>query len=110
MAQFEPLLPELEEAHAQVVYVAGEKRRGLWNPAKFLQQHPVSYPFLLDEDRKVIKAYGLFHAVGKDAFRIAHPATLVIERHGLIRYIYRGEDQHDRAPLDRVMRAVRDCA
>jgi peroxiredoxin len=53
---------------------------GLWEPAKFLRSHRVSYPFLLDEDRAVTKAYGLYHQLGMDAIHIAHPATLVIDR------------------------------
>lgn len=93
--------------HAQVVFVAGEKQRGLWNPQRFLEKHPVPFPFLLDEERSMIKAYGVFHAVGIDAFRVAHPATFVVDRYGLVKYIYRGENQHDRAPLEQVMQAVR---
>jgi peroxiredoxin len=110
MAQFEPLVADLEEAHAQLVFIAGQKRHGLWNPTRFIEKHPVSFPLLLDEDRRVIKAYGLFHAIGKDAFRVAHPATLMVDRGGVVRYIYRGEGQHDRAPLEEVMRAVRSLA
>jgi hypothetical protein len=41
---------------------------------------------------------------------IAHPATLVIcrddDRKGVVRYIYRGDNQLDRAPLDEVLRAL----
>ncbi len=51
------------------------------------------------------KAYGLHHALGTDAIRIAHPATLVIDGSGVVRYIYRGDNQLDRAPLDQVLRS-----
>jgi peroxiredoxin len=61
---------------------------------------------LLDEDRAVTKAYGLHHALGTDAINIAHPATLVIDRGGIVRYIYRGSNQLDRAPLDEVLGAL----
>ena len=95
---------------AHLAYVAAEKRAGVWNPGKFLEKRPVSFPFLLDEDRSVAKAYGLHHALGTDALNIAHPATLVIDRQGVVRYLYRGDNQHDRAPLDEVFRAVREIA
>lgn len=88
---------------SRLVFVAAEKRDGMWKPGKFLQKHPISSAFLLDEDRAVTKAYGLHHAFGKDAIDIAHPATLVIDRAGVVRYIYRGDNQHDRAPLDEVL-------
>jgi peroxiredoxin len=60
-----------------------------------------------DEDRSVTKSYGLYHALGHDAFRIAHPATLIVDRSGRVRYIYRGENQADLAPLEEVLDALR---
>ena len=110
MAQFEPVKSELEQAGVQMVLIAAEKRDGMFKPAKFLAKHPISFPFLLDEDRTVTKAYGLYHRLGTDAINIAHPATLVIDGGGTVRYIYRGENQTDRAPMERVMEAVRKLA
>jgi peroxiredoxin len=107
MAQFEPMKNELERAGAQVAFIAAEKRDGMFKPVKFLEKHPVSFPFLLDEDRSVTKAYGLYHRIGKDAINIAHPAALVIDGSGTVRYIYRGDNQTDRAPMEKVMEAVR---
>jgi peroxiredoxin len=107
MAQLEPMKTEIEQAGAQLVYIAAEMGSGMWKPAKFLQSHPVSYPFLLDEDRSVTKAYGLYHRLGVDAINIAHPASLVIERDRKIEYIYRGDSQTDRAPFDQVLSTVK---
>ena len=95
-----------------MAFIAAEKRDGVWKPEKFLEKHPISSVFLLDEDRAVTKAYGLHHALGTDAINIAHPATLVIvatirrDRGGIVRYIYRGDNQLDRAPLDEVLGAL----
>lgn len=107
MAQFEPLQSELERTGTKVVFIAAEKRDGMFKPVKFLEKHPVAFPFLLDEDRAVTKAYGLYHRFGKDAINIAHPATLIIDRNGTVRYIYRGDSQTDRAPIEQVTEAVR---
>jgi peroxiredoxin len=107
MAQLEPMKSELEQAGTQLVFIAAEKRDGIFKPAKFLEKHPVSFLFLLDEDRTVTKAYGLYHWLATDAINIAHPATLVIDSAGTVRYIYRGENQMDRAPREQVMEAVR---
>ena len=107
MAQLEPMKTEIEQAGAQLVYIAAEMGSGMWKPAKFLQSHPVSYPFLLDEDRSVTKAYGLYHRLGVDAINIAHPASLVIERDRRVEYIYRGDSQTDRAPFDQVLSTVK---
>jgi peroxiredoxin len=110
MAQVEPFKEQLKDMGAEVIYIAAEKRHGIFNPEKFLEKHPVSFPFLLDEDRAVTKAYGLYHRLGKDAINIAHPATLVVDRTGIIRYIYRGDGQTDRAPMEQVMEAARSLA
>lgn len=107
MAQFEPVKNELDQAGAQVVFIAAEKRDGMFKPVKFLEKHPLAFPFLLDEDRTVTKAYGLYHRLAKDAINIAHPATLVVDGNGTVRYIYRGENQMDRAPIEQVMEAVK---
>ena len=108
MTQFESRKPEIEAAGAQLVFIAAEKRDGVWKPGNFLEKHPISGVFLLDEDRAVTKAYGLHHAWGTDALNIAHPATLVIDRGGSVRYIYRGANQLDRAPLDEVLGALKE--
>jgi len=90
-----------------MVFIAAEKRDGMFKPVKFLEKHPVAFPFLLDEERTVTKAYGLYHRLGKDAINIAHPATLLVDGKGTVRYIYRGENQTDRAPIEQVLEAVK---
>ena len=109
MAQLEMAKDEIAQTGAQLVYIAAEKGDGVWNPKKFLQQHPVSFPFLLDEDRRVTKNYGLYHRLGKDAINIAHPGTLVVDRNGVIRFIYVGKDQKDRASWESVIKAVKEA-
>jgi peroxiredoxin len=106
MTQVESLKQEIAQTGAEIAYIAAEKKDGVFKPAKFLEKNPISYPFLLDEDRSVTKAYGLYHLFGTDALNIAHPATLVIDRDRTIRFIYRGENQHDRAPFGDVLNAV----
>src|SRR5919109_2249929 len=106
MAQLESLAGKFEEVKAKLVYIAAEKRDGFHRPVEFLQKTPISFPFLLDEDRSVTKAYGLYHRFGLDAINIAHPATLVIDRSGIVRYIYRGSNQFDRAPVEPLLEAA----
>ena len=112
MTQFESRLPEIKAMGAQLAFIAAEKRDGVWRPGKFLEKHPIASVFLLDEDRTVTKAYGLHHALGTDAINIARPATLMIcrenDRSDVVRYIYRGDNQLDRAPLDDVLGALQE--
>lgn len=107
MARFESIKDQIAGAGGNLLYIAAEKRRGFFKPEKYFAEHPVSFPFLLDEDRQVIKRYGLYHRLGTDAYNIAHPATLVLDRGGVIRFLYRGEGQADRAPLEQVLDALK---
>jgi len=90
-----------------LVFIAAERRSGVWKPVEFLRKHPIGFPFLLDEDRSVTKAYGIYHRIGMDAINIAHPATIVVDREGTVRFIYRGQSQSDRIAVDAVVAVVR---
>jgi peroxiredoxin len=99
---------ELRGTGAQLLYVAAEKRNGIWKPTEFLRKEPVSFPFLLDEDRAVTKLLGLYHRINWDSLHIAHPATLITDCSGIVRYIYRGINQADRAPLETVISILKN--
>jgi peroxiredoxin len=107
MAQFESYKDEIARLGASLVYVAAEKRQGIFRPEKYFVEHPISFPFLLDEDRQVTRAYGVYHRLGLDAVNIAHPATLVVDGGGVARLIYLGFDQRDRMPVDAIMQLLR---
>jgi peroxiredoxin len=110
MTQFESRIEEVEASGSHLVFVAAEKRDGVWKPGTFLKKRPIKSLFLLDEDRTVTKAYGLHHALSTDALNIAHPATLIIGGNKTLLYIYRGDNQHDRAPVDEVIAALQSLS
>ena len=51
----------------------------------------------IDESREVVRAYGVWHRLGLDAWNIAHPAVFLIEQDRSIRYSFIG-DSPDRVP------------
>jgi peroxiredoxin len=104
--QLESLKTSIEKHGASLVYIAAQRRGGLFAPEKYLQEHPVSFPFLLDEDRRVTKEYGVYHRIGLDAYDIARPATFVIAKNGKITYIHVGASQTDRSPVEEVLAAI----
>jgi peroxiredoxin len=110
MAQFEPWKKTLDEIGGSLVYIAAERKNGMFNPVKFLDEHPVSFPFLLDEDRAVTKNYGVYQRLGVDAINIARPATFVVGRDQTIRYLYVGASQTDRAPIEEILDALKRAA
>ena len=106
MAQFEPYKEGIEGS-GSLVFIAAEKRGGIFKPEKFLERQPTPFPFLLDEDRKVTKSYGIYVAMNIESINIARPACFVIDRNGVIKYLYLGKNQFDRAPMDEVMQAFK---
>lgn len=110
MAQLEPWKETIDAIGGGLVFVAAEKKNGMFNPQKFLDEHPTPFPFLLDEDRSVTKAYGVYHRLGIDAINIAHPATFVVGRDARIRYSYVGANQTDRAPIEQVLDVLKRAA
>lgn len=90
-----------------MIFVAAQRRGGIFNPETYLAQHPISYDFLLDEDRSVTKAYGVYHRIGLDAYDIARPATFVIGGDGRLKYVYVGSSQTDRAPMEDALKTAR---
>ncbi len=106
MAQFEPVKPQLETLNTSLVFIAAEKRAGIFKPEEFLAKHPISFPFLLDEDRSVTKSYCVYQRLGLDAINIARPATFIIDQSGKILYIYVGASQTDRAPINQLLEVL----
>lgn len=107
MAQLEPYKKEIEAAGASLAYIAAQKRGGMFNPEGYLQEHPVSFPYLLDEDRAVTKKYGVYMPVGVDGFNIARMATFVIDAAGVVRWIYVAPSQFHAAEIGEVLQQVR---
>lgn len=73
--------------------------------AKSSQQLP--FPILCDEDRAVIKQYGVWHPIGIDAINMARPASFLID--GLtraIRFMFVGSSQFERADLEAILGAA----
>ncbi len=107
MAQLEPYQKDIEAAGATLAFIAAEKREGFFKPVDYLGKHPISTLFLLDENRQVTKAYGVYHRIGFDAYNIARPATFVIATDSVVRWIHVGQSQYDRAPVEAILEAVR---
>jgi len=66
----------------------------------------VAFPVLCDEDRGVIKRYGVWHPIGIDAINIARPASFLIDgKTRAIRFMFVGATQFERADLETILSA-----
>jgi len=60
---------------------------------RYVEDTGLPFRILVDEDRAVTKAYGVWHRMGLDAWNIARPAVFVIGGDGIIRAVFVGETQ-----------------
>jgi peroxiredoxin len=79
--------------------------------AEAVVQRRVSYsfPILCDEDRVVIKRYGVWHPIGFAAFNTTHPACFLIDAQShRLRYAFVGSSQFMRVPMGAILDAARE--
>ena len=62
---------------------------------RYIEETGLPFNILIDESREVLKAYGVWHRVGLDAWNIARPALFVIRRDGRIQYSFVADKQHE---------------
>lgn len=88
-----------------IVVIVGQKRKTVNN---WLVDHPMPFPFLIDENRNVIKSFDVYHPFGLDAFNIAHPSMFLISGEQKVVYAYVGKDQGDRPSDDLTYQKVHE--
>jgi peroxiredoxin len=61
----------------------------------YIEETGLPFNILLDSSRKVLKMYGVWHALGLMSWNIAKPALFLIDQSGVIRYSFIGESQDE---------------
>ncbi len=85
--------PKYDGVGIKIVVIAGQKKESV---AKWLSENPMPFPFLIDEDRAVMKAFDVYNRINIDSFRLAHPSLFFIDEHGKVVYSYVSSNQFDR--------------
>lgn len=75
----------------------------------YIEETGLPFNILVDRSRAVLKAYGVWHAVGFDAWNIARPALFLIDRSGAIRYSFVAERQDEFPEPAEIMGAIENC-
>jgi peroxiredoxin len=77
---------------------------------RYIEETGLPFNILIDESRSVLKAYGVWHAMGLTAWNIARPALFLLDTSGAIHYSFVGDTQEEfpsheeiRAALDRML-------
>jgi peroxiredoxin len=73
---------------------------------RYVEETGLPFNILVDETRDVLKAYGVWHRFGIDAWNIARPALFLIEPSGAIRYSFIGESQDEFPAPDEILAAI----
>jgi len=84
--------PEYRSAGARILVISAQEATAA---RRFLARGGLPFPWLLDVDRAVMRLYGVYNRLSYDAWRVAHPAAVLIDRAGVIRFIYRSNHQWD---------------
>ena len=73
---------------------------------RYIEETGLPFNILVDESRDVLKAYGVWHAFGLDAWNIARPALFLIDRNGAIRYSFIADRQDEFPAHEEIVRAL----
>ncbi len=73
---------------------------------RFVAETQPPFDVLIDETREVVKAYGVWHRIGLDAWNIARPAVFLIDRDRSIRYSFIGRSQTQFPTHEEILRAI----
>ena len=73
---------------------------------RFIEESGLPFNILVDESRDVVKAYGVWHRIGLDAWNIARPALFLIDRDGSIRYSFISESQGEFPAHEEILHAL----
>jgi peroxiredoxin len=109
MTQLESAHNEFSKREAALLIIAAQKINGLFRAKEHVHQHAYPFEVLFDETRHVTRAYGVYHAFGKDAYNIAHPATFIVGRNGSICWIAVSPSQTERPAVQDILTAIESC-
>ncbi len=102
-------MQEYIEAYAEwtatPLAIAGQWPRELRG---YADKNGITFPLLVDKTREVIKSYGVYHWLSLEAYNIARPATFVIDKAGVIRYMYIGSHQFDLVPQEEILQRLKE--
>ncbi len=87
----------------QVVAVVAQRSEPV---RRYIEETGLPFNILVDESRDVLKAYGVWHAVGLDAWNIARPALFLIDPSGAIRYSFVADRQDEFPAHEEIIRKL----
>ncbi len=97
---------EFNQRGLRIVCIAAQKIHGVGGAKKFIEKHHYRFPILFDETRATTKAYGVYHRVGLDAYRIAHPGAFLLDDSQTIQWIAVSPNQAELPTKPQILEAI----
>jgi peroxiredoxin len=72
----------------------------------YIEETGLPFDILVDEPRDVLRAYGVWHRIGLDAWNIARPAVFLIQTDRRIRYSFIGNQQREFPGQEEILAAL----
>ena len=72
----------------------------------YIEETGLPFDVLIDERRDVLRAYGVWHRVGFDAWNIARPAVFLIDTDRRIRYSFVANHQREFPTQEDILAAI----
>jgi len=73
---------------------------------RYVEETGLPFDILIDERRDMVKAYGVWHRVGLDAWNISRPAVFLVNQDGTIPYSYVGNSQREFPTQQEILQAI----
>ena len=87
----------------QVVAVVAQRSEVV---RRYIEETGLPFNILIDDDREVLRAYGVWHRAGLTAWNIARPALFLIDPERRIHYSFVAEWQHEFPEHDEILSAI----
>jgi peroxiredoxin len=72
----------------------------------YIEETGLPFDILIDDRRDMLKAYGVWHRVGLDAWNISRPAVFLINQDGSIPYSFVGDHQREFPTQQEMLQAI----
>ncbi len=97
---------ELNRKEVGLICIAAQKIDGVGGAKRFAEKHNYKFPFLFDETRETTKAYGVYHRIGFDAYRIARPGAFLLDDAQKILWIAVSPNQSELPTNAQILEAI----
>lgn len=94
---------ELARRRAKILCITCERRD---SAAGYLERFPTPLALLLDEERRVSRAYGVYQRFTLPVWKIARPASFLVDRCGFVRHVFIARLPIHAASLEEIVRVL----